>query len=286
MTQPAAIYARVSSDRQKEQHTIASQTAALLEYAQTHGYTVPSEWVFQDEGYSGALLVRPGPGGAPRSGGRGPDPGGARVCARPLEPQVRLPGAPGGGAPALRRGLGLSPGARQRHPRGSPPAPVSRHDCRVRTRANRRAVSAGQTAPGHPRRGERARGGALWVPVRAEDGHQCRRLRGARGRGRHRAPGVCPVHGGRAQYQCHCALAECRAGPDSHRHGPVGAVHGVGPPPQSGLCRARLLRQDHPVPAPAHHPTPAPARDLAEPEQRHPGAAAGGLDRRSPCPRW
>src|SRR6266849_2082403 len=27
---------------------------------QTHGYAVPSEWVFQDEGYSGASLVRPG----------------------------------------------------------------------------------------------------------------------------------------------------------------------------------------------------------------------------------
>jgi site-specific DNA recombinase len=60
MTQPAAIYARVSSDRQKEQHTIASQTMALREYAQTHGYTVPPDWVFEDEGYSGALLVRPG----------------------------------------------------------------------------------------------------------------------------------------------------------------------------------------------------------------------------------
>jgi site-specific DNA recombinase len=60
MNQSAAIYARVSSDRQKEQHTIASQTAALQEYAQAHGYTVPPEWVFEDEGYSGALLVRPG----------------------------------------------------------------------------------------------------------------------------------------------------------------------------------------------------------------------------------
>jgi len=57
---PAAIYARVSSDRQKENHTIASQTAALIEYAQTHGYNVPPEWIFQDEGYSGAVLVRPG----------------------------------------------------------------------------------------------------------------------------------------------------------------------------------------------------------------------------------
>jgi site-specific DNA recombinase len=60
MNKPAAIYARVSSDRQKENHTIASQTAALIEYAQKNGYNVPPEWVFQDEGYSGAILVRPG----------------------------------------------------------------------------------------------------------------------------------------------------------------------------------------------------------------------------------
>jgi site-specific DNA recombinase len=60
MNKAAAIYARVSSDRQKEQHTIASQIAALIDYAQTNGYAVPPEWVFQDEGYSGAILVRPG----------------------------------------------------------------------------------------------------------------------------------------------------------------------------------------------------------------------------------
>ena len=60
MTKAAAIYTRVSSDRQKEDHTIASQTAALIEYAQRHSYVVPAEWVFQDEGYSGATLIRPG----------------------------------------------------------------------------------------------------------------------------------------------------------------------------------------------------------------------------------
>jgi site-specific DNA recombinase len=60
MNKPAAIYARVSSDRQKENHTIASQTEALKEFARTHNYTVPPEWVFQDEGYSGAILARPG----------------------------------------------------------------------------------------------------------------------------------------------------------------------------------------------------------------------------------
>jgi site-specific DNA recombinase len=60
MTKPAAIYARVSSDRQKENQTITSQTAALKEYAATHGYLVPAEWVFEDDGYSGAHLIRPG----------------------------------------------------------------------------------------------------------------------------------------------------------------------------------------------------------------------------------
>ena len=60
MNKPAAIYARVSSDRQKENHTIASQTEALKEFAGTHSYMVPPEWVFQDEGYSGAILARPG----------------------------------------------------------------------------------------------------------------------------------------------------------------------------------------------------------------------------------
>ena len=60
MNKPAAIYARVSSDRQKENYTIASQTAALIEYVQTHEYSVPQEWIFQDEGYSEAILVRRG----------------------------------------------------------------------------------------------------------------------------------------------------------------------------------------------------------------------------------
>ena len=56
----AAIYARVSSDRQREENTIASQTATLIDFARSRGYQVPTEWVFEDEGYSGASLVRPG----------------------------------------------------------------------------------------------------------------------------------------------------------------------------------------------------------------------------------
>jgi site-specific DNA recombinase len=55
----AAIYARVSSARQKKDETIASQTAALREHAQRCGLEIPDEWVFEDEGHSGATLVRP-----------------------------------------------------------------------------------------------------------------------------------------------------------------------------------------------------------------------------------
>ena len=56
----AAIYARVSSDHQREEHTIVSQTAALIEFADNHELEVPKEWIFEDEGDSGATLERPG----------------------------------------------------------------------------------------------------------------------------------------------------------------------------------------------------------------------------------
>ncbi|HEY3033944.1 MAG TPA: recombinase family protein, partial [Streptosporangiaceae bacterium] len=55
----AAIYARVSSARQKEQQTIGSQTAALRAHAARLGLDVAPQWVFCDEGHSGATLVRP-----------------------------------------------------------------------------------------------------------------------------------------------------------------------------------------------------------------------------------
>ena len=56
----AAIYARVSSARQAKDQTIGSQLSALREHAATSRLDVPEEWVFADEGQSGATLVRPG----------------------------------------------------------------------------------------------------------------------------------------------------------------------------------------------------------------------------------
>ena len=55
----AAIYARVSSARQKEQQTIDSQIAALHAHAEQLGLEVAPQWVFRDDGHSGATLVRP-----------------------------------------------------------------------------------------------------------------------------------------------------------------------------------------------------------------------------------
>jgi site-specific DNA recombinase len=55
----AAIYARVSSARQKKDETITSQTAALRAHAEQRGLDVPPDWVFEDEGHSGATLIRP-----------------------------------------------------------------------------------------------------------------------------------------------------------------------------------------------------------------------------------
>jgi site-specific DNA recombinase len=53
----AAIYARVSTDRQEQQATVQSQVAALRQAAAQRGYGIVEEFV--DEGYSGAHLDRP-----------------------------------------------------------------------------------------------------------------------------------------------------------------------------------------------------------------------------------
>jgi site-specific DNA recombinase len=55
----AAIYARVSSERQREEGTVQSQLAGLRELAAERGLIVSEELVFCDEGFSGATLMRP-----------------------------------------------------------------------------------------------------------------------------------------------------------------------------------------------------------------------------------
>src|SRR3989442_12305143 len=55
----AAIYARVSSERQREEGTVASQLAGLRELAEHRGLLLAEELVFCDEGFSVATLTRP-----------------------------------------------------------------------------------------------------------------------------------------------------------------------------------------------------------------------------------
>ena len=54
---PAALYARVSSDRQDVDLSVAAQLRALKEYAKANGYLVAREYV--DEAESGRIADRP-----------------------------------------------------------------------------------------------------------------------------------------------------------------------------------------------------------------------------------
>ena len=59
MKQTAALYARVSTQRQEEEATIASQVAAIEAYANGQGYALRKDLYFLDEAVSGAKLDRP-----------------------------------------------------------------------------------------------------------------------------------------------------------------------------------------------------------------------------------
>jgi site-specific DNA recombinase len=55
----AALYARVSSDGQARENTVASQVAALLERAAAEEAVIGPDHAYVDEGHSGATLARP-----------------------------------------------------------------------------------------------------------------------------------------------------------------------------------------------------------------------------------
>ena len=54
-----AIYARVSSEGQAREKTIASQVASLRERVAADGFLLEPDDCYIDEGYSGSILVRP-----------------------------------------------------------------------------------------------------------------------------------------------------------------------------------------------------------------------------------
>ena len=69
-----ALYARVSSERQARDNTIASQVAALRERIPAENFQLEPDHSFVDEGYSGSILSRPAAGAAA-----------GRSCRRPYQ---------------------------------------------------------------------------------------------------------------------------------------------------------------------------------------------------------
>jgi site-specific DNA recombinase len=60
MAMRAALYARVSTQRQAQAQTVEQQIGRLTSHARQQGWDVLPDQVFRDDGYSGASLRRPG----------------------------------------------------------------------------------------------------------------------------------------------------------------------------------------------------------------------------------
>ena len=55
-----AVYVRVSTQRQAQTQTIEQQLERLRSYIECQRWTLAPEYIFRDDGYSGARLSRPG----------------------------------------------------------------------------------------------------------------------------------------------------------------------------------------------------------------------------------
>ena len=241
----AAIYARVSSARQKKDETIRSQTAALRAHAAALGLEVPEEWVFEDDGHSGATLVRPA---LERLrdlvGGVGVD---VVLCYSPDRLARKF----------AYQALLIEEFARAgtkvefvKGPRGDSPE----DQLMVQFQGMFAEYEKAQILERYRRgKAHRAKTGSVNVlsrrpvrlPLPAQDRPHRRRLRGRRARGGagrgavpslrrrgrlHRRPGPLAHRPGRA---------------DPHRQAPLGPVGGLGDAAQPRLRRTRGVRQDH-----------------------------------------
>src|SRR5580704_5614609 len=54
---PVAVYARVSTEEQKEGQAINSQVAELVEFARANGWEITH--IYKDDGWSGSTMARP-----------------------------------------------------------------------------------------------------------------------------------------------------------------------------------------------------------------------------------
>ena len=230
----AAIYTRVSSEQQKEENTIASQTAALIDFAHEQGYSVPDDWVIEDAGFSGASLLRPGLERLRDLAAEGhiqavlihsPD-----RLSRKYAYQVLLTEefarhgvetiflkAPHSGTPEDQLMLQFQ-------------GMIAEYE-----RAQILERSRRWQAPSRQGRGSLSSGWCtLWLPLHPQDQRGTGTLRGRSCRSRSCATGLRQVYGGRSEHRRDCPAATWDGGPHPSA-GSLGAIGRLGDPAQPGL---------------------------------------------------
>ena len=143
----AAIYARVSTERQAERGTIGSQLAVLRDQVSAAGHELVGEFI--DDGHSGARLDRPGLDSlAGRRRGRSVRRGLVPVTG-PVGPRLRLPGprARRTGPHRCQSRLRRRPRLRPRRPASQAAHPGAGRDRRIRKSQDRRTLPARQAVP-------------------------------------------------------------------------------------------------------------------------------------------
>src|SRR6266516_283079 len=235
----AAIYARVSSEQQREENTIASETASLIEFAKGHNLEVPEEWVFEDQGYSGATLERPGL---------------ERVRDLAAEGQIQVV-------------LAYAPDRLSRKYAYQ----ILLIEEFARQGVDTLFVKAPQSASAEDQLLVQFQG-MIAEYERAQILERSRR--GPRGAAR-----LCDVHRRRAQHGRDRASAQCRRYPNAQAKRPLGALGRVGDAAQSRLSRRSLFRQDSRRRPHSRHAGAAPARWHRVQSQYRPRASARGVDR-------
>ena len=242
----AAIYARVSSARQKEQETIGSQTAALRAHAEQLGLDVPEQWVFEDDGHSGASLVRPALERLRDLVCQVPVDVLLVLLAGPAGPQVRLPGAADRGVRQGRHHAWCSSRARAATaPRTQLLVQFQGMIAEYETRPDPGTDPPRQDPPGQGRHGQRA--------LRAPRSATATSARASTPSARyeivaHEAAIVAelfaPLRRRRGRDRRAGPLADRPGRADPHRQDPLGPLGGLGHAAQPRLRRAGLLRQD------------------------------------------
>lgn len=109
-----ALYARVSSEAQTRDNTIASQVTALHERIAADGFVLEPGYSYQDDGYSGSILLRPALERLRDAVASG-HVASLRPCSRSARPPLRSSGAADGRVPSFRCGDGVPEPPHRRH---------------------------------------------------------------------------------------------------------------------------------------------------------------------------